>query len=407
MNTGFIETLESHVSILYTEINVIAFIIMLYVLIRIYFSPVNIISKTIFMNIIVSSMITILTDIIWKWISVGWISANLNFCYLDNTLYFIFLNITYYSLFIYFGKNIEYFNDLQTKHRTLRVLPFIINILFHISNNCHHLIYRVEVVDGDPVYIRSILFPISTIIPYGSAAVIGILLIKKTIQKRRENRLFNDYNRIIRFATVTSISALINMLESVFPIYSIALAFEVTIYYVSELEFIVSIDPLTKISNKRQFLYTMQRNTDMVRNGYKDNELYLVMIDANYFKEINDNYGHAEGDLALIRISQALKYMCADFKNYRITISRFGGDEFAIITFVENKEVVEDIITTTEKYLKELTEKDKAPYKISLSYGYYKYDDYMSIKDFIDLADNSLYEKKKKYHAQHETLSRK
>jgi diguanylate cyclase (GGDEF)-like protein len=125
------------------------------------------------------------------------------------------------------------------------------------------------------------------------------------------------------------------------------------------------------------------------------------MIDLNFFKDINDKYGHAEGDVALIRVARALKMTCANFSNNKIIISRFGGDEFSVFLLSESNSLVNEYIERLDENIKYLKQADNAEYDIHLACGYYKYNKNMTIRNFMDLADSNLYENKRRYHIAH------
>ena len=76
------------------------------------------------------------------------------------------------------------------------------------------------------------------------------------------------------------------------------------IFYIASMKTQISTDPLTGLNNRGQLAnYVAQKS-----NIYRENRLTIViMFDINDFKLINDTYGHAEGDRALILVSNALK----------------------------------------------------------------------------------------------------
>ena len=84
-------------------------------------------------------------------------------------------------------------------------------------------------------------------------------------------------------------------------------------------------DPLTGLANRRQFNTVLDRTIDMVaRSG--DPSL-LLMIDIDHFKKVNDTYGHQAGDQVLKAVAEALGKCVRPMD----TVSRFGGEEFAIV----------------------------------------------------------------------------
>jgi len=69
----------------------------------------------------------------------------------------------------------------------------------------------------------------------------------------------------------------------------------------------------------------------MAQVRFRDNVVISVMmIDVDRFKQINDTFGHAEGDRALMLVSESLKRTCGQIK-VPIFIGRYGGDEFTLI----------------------------------------------------------------------------
>jgi len=83
-------------------------------------------------------------------------------------------------------------------------------------------------------------------------------------------------------------------------------------------------DPLTGLSNRRKFEETLDQ--EIVR-ALRYGPLSLLMADLNFFKQVNDRYGHQAGDDALKAVAQVLKSCCRATD----TCARLGGDEFAII----------------------------------------------------------------------------
>lgn len=81
-------------------------------------------------------------------------------------------------------------------------------------------------------------------------------------------------------------------------------------------------DPLTGLRNRRSFFAAA---TEIVASSQKP--CSLLVIDADHFKDLNDNYGHAVGDLALVNIADVLR---DSFRASDLTC-RVGGEEFAIL----------------------------------------------------------------------------
>lgn len=89
-------------------------------------------------------------------------------------------------------------------------------------------------------------------------------------------------------------------------------------------------DGLTKVFNR----YALNKNIKrVIKKAYTYEQPFgIAMIDVDFFKEFNDNYGHQAGDQALIQVSKALTKVVAPLKHqHPYSIFRYGGDEFAVI----------------------------------------------------------------------------
>lgn len=87
------------------------------------------------------------------------------------------------------------------------------------------------------------------------------------------------------------------------------------------LAFMASHDQMTGLLNREGFL----RTVEPYREHHEGH--YLLMIDADHFKRVNDLYGHAKGDEALMKIAKALRYAV----RAKDIVGRIGGEEFAIL----------------------------------------------------------------------------
>jgi two-component system, cell cycle response regulator len=84
-------------------------------------------------------------------------------------------------------------------------------------------------------------------------------------------------------------------------------------------------DPLTGLSNRRHFLAALDQEIDRVTRA--GDMALLLMIDIDHFKRVNDSYGHPAGDQVIRAVAQCLSACVRPMD----TVSRFGGEEFAII----------------------------------------------------------------------------
>ena len=150
-------------------------------------------------------------------------------------------------------------------------------------------------------------------------------------------------------------------------------------------------DHLTGLDNRRAFERKLE---DAVRNATDNEKLFVMMVDANYFKTINDTYGHDVGDEALIRIAQAMKKVCED-SDY---IARLGGDEFVIIGNRESEEQIEELSWSINNQMEEETRKSGYLLSVSVGYEVYHYRKHKTGAELYKKADERMYENKRHYH---------
>ena len=133
------------------------------------------------------------------------------------------------------------------------------------------------------------------------------------------------------------------------------------------------------------------RNIPHRRNIDTDSNIILVFIDLDRFKEINDEYGHNEGDEVLKRVAMRLRSL---FRSDDM-IFRTGGDEFIVILQLDKKMDTESIMNRIEDVLSSITITSvKKGYSVQLSYGI-KSGPVTSIKELIHDADLKMYDNKK------------
>lgn len=120
-----------------------------------------------------------------------------------------------------------------------------------------------------------------------------------------------------------------------------------------------------------------------------------IMIDLNGFKKINDNYGHAEGDLALCIVADLLR---KSFSEYGV-VTRYAGDEFVIMLNTTDDQLIQKIIKSAKKNFVTENEKNDKPYQLSASMGYAITNlSNETIDDFMNRIDEQMYQDKMKYY---------
>jgi len=121
-----------------------------------------------------------------------------------------------------------------------------------------------------------------------------------------------------------------------------------------------------------------------------DKRLMVCMADLDGLKEINDNYGHLEGDNALTIVAGAIQSCCRSSE----VCARIGGDEFVVVGYDDYDDGhAMEFIENVMKYIEGYNKTSNKPYKISLSIGgtLNLYDRDVRMDDLIDKADRLMY----------------
>lgn len=160
----------------------------------------------------------------------------------------------------------------------------------------------------------------------------------------------------------------------------------------SEVEMMSLHDSMTGIYNRRGFFRVVNQLTQKTENQGK--YIYMIMVDMDGLKYINDNFGHAEGDFAIVTLAKTLarmgkeKYICA----------RVGGDEF-ICSYVDDEEYrfsAESFSTRMEELLQEAEEVADKEYTVAASVGMMceKITQNLDLDAMINGADDKMYGRK-------------
>jgi diguanylate cyclase (GGDEF)-like protein len=158
-----------------------------------------------------------------------------------------------------------------------------------------------------------------------------------------------------------------------------------------ELRSLALTDDLTCLYNRRAFLALATQQVRVMRR--KGQGLLLFFADVDNLKEINDSFGHQEGDFALVRTANALEQTFRDSD----ILARLGGDEFAILALEASSESQEVILRRLDENIQE-SNREEPRYRLSLSVGAARLDPkrFTSLGDLMDQADLAMYQEKRK-----------
>lgn len=148
-------------------------------------------------------------------------------------------------------------------------------------------------------------------------------------------------------------------------------------------------DELTGVYNRRGFL----ENAMVLVEGARDNYLLCIYADLDHLKQINDRYGHKEGDFA---IQQTGKYLQDSLRNTDV-IGRIGGDEFAAVAVIHDESLGSSIRDRIKMQSRLFNAESDKPYYVEVSIGYavFPWSEDLDLNQMLNEADGMLYDSKK------------
>ena len=155
-----------------------------------------------------------------------------------------------------------------------------------------------------------------------------------------------------------------------------------------------TLDALTNLNNRRQFETRLGQEISITKR--QGNPLCAMMIDIDFFKKVNDTYGHAAGDEVLRTVAQIIKQTLRESD----IPARYGGEEFAILlpfTHLDEAKIVgerlRNAVENAKITINQETEDEKV-INVTISVGIAEFDNIESGEILFERADKALYEAK-------------
>lgn len=199
--------------------------------------------------------------------------------------------------------------------------------------------------------------------------MIGFLLLG---EKMESSHQFTDYEK--------------NIIENIASLTAIAINN-------SQLLEMTTTDIMTHLKLKHYFFTLLMEHLYTINSsGEKKETLSILMIDIDFFKNINDTYGHAAGDIVLEEVAKIIKSCTRNAD----TAARYGGEEFVVML---NNTSASAAMAVAERIRKSVEEKsimyDGKKINVTISIGVSSYNfDLESAKSIVERADKALYESK-------------
>ena len=243
-------------------------------------------------------------------------------------------------------------------------------------------------IDSTGTYHRGPYWALQNLVPY---TCFLISTVHGLIKARKEKSSYKrkQYYAIAAFIISPFLGGILQLVIGSHPFIGPAASIALFFIYINMQVNMNNQDSLTTLNNRRRCI---QYLTERVEKSSVDNAFYLLIMDLNGFKKVNDVYGHIEGDNALRITAEVAKKCTDDFYGF---VGRFGGDEFIFIIEKKHLNDPQIFIDEVNKRLEEECKELKLPYSLNGSFGYIEsYSNNDDVKLLIEKADNMMYQKK-------------
>ena len=344
-----------------------------------------------FRKIITLMILTLVTDTAIRVLDgheAAWVSTAMWVCV---WLYYAAVDMLAYGWFLFTYANLYEDRDL-IEHKWLILFtsaPILVLVL--MMTGWPGLVFGV---DGQNHYVRGTAFLLQCFVWAAYILAAGgmafFLRRKANMREKREEYVYLAYFPVLPLAGGL-LQLTMRGMAAIWP-FTVA---SMVMVYVKMQRTQTSLDPMTGLNNRSRFNQFIQSKIDGGRN---QNPWYLLLIDVDKFKQINDSFGHMAGDAALIKVASVLK---RTFGKMNAFIARYGGDEFVVVLECRREKDILNAMQQLDTMLEHENRHENTPYQLCCSAGYVRFDgEIMKTKEqLIAAADKEMYLQKKSRNA--------
>ena len=368
----------------YTEGNLICVIIFAILLAHDLFNADRSEKQIKYDDVLIAFIFYFIADIFWAALETGRIEKNLTTVIINTLCLYVGMELITFT-WLEYVMSVE-----QVPHRNRPINKFAVIFPFLVSTVVLIAVYLIKpsILINESLEIQPGFNPFLVGASYINIAAIMFYAIRKAVSE--EDPIEKRKHLLIGLFPLLVIAG--GLLEMLFfphdPIFCFCSTILMLVFFIQMMERQISVDPLTGLNNRSQLLrYVAQKNN----TNMEERLTYVLMIDINDFKAINDTYGHAEGDKALIILSDSLKKAIGNH-NMPVFLGRFGGDEFIMIVHPQNGNEMEPFVNDIRTEIENECRSYETPYVISIGIGYDELkDDPDTFQKCMQRADKKLY----------------
>lgn len=371
------------VSSLYIEINVLCICILGMLVFVVCRGVVREAEQRFFTLLCLNALLLFFWDVLWcicNGLQFWWASlANT----LVNAAYFIQAVVLGYC-WLRYGMFVDDYTIHNKFEKLLIALPMVLVIVLNVTSIWTGSVFWVDYENnyhrGPFLWLQNFLASLYLFLPF----FFGLLhsVSKKNYPKK---------NKLLALSFLGLIPLIGEILQNLIPgtsIFCVCVTFGLVVMFIENQEHLISVDPLTRLNNRVQ----LNRFLDAKLNSPSSTKKLVVFVmDLDFFKLVNDRFGHIEGDRALLAVSETLKSVFGPKGHF---ISRFGGDEFVAVAELADLVEIYELKSQFNRVLEQKTQ--DLPFDVSVSIGCAeRMPSDNNIPDLFNRADMELYKAKK------------
>ena len=369
-------------AVYYIEANIVCVIVFGILLLHNHFNIDRQEKQVKYDHALMAFMLYFLADCFWAAITAEIIPKTRFSVVLDDFMIYLCMAAT-----IYFW--LEYVMAYElVPHRNRRINKFAVLFPFLVSTVALVLNYIIapQMLLDDALDTKMAFSVYLVAVPYIYMAAILFYTIRKA--RGEENPREKRKHLFIGLFPLMAIAG--GLLQMVFfpyiPFFCFSAMILMLLFYIQSIQLRISLDPLTQLNNRGQLAsYVAQRS-----NLYMDDRMtVVVMMDIDGFKSINDTFGHAQGDRALVIVSDALK-TAVNNHNTLCFLGRYGGDEFILIHHPAAEAETAGLIDEIRDNIGQMAGEMPCPLTVSAGYDALLGGE-DTIQSCIERADKKLY----------------
>lgn len=363
---------------LYIEINVFCIIFLVILAVFVHRGVNREREQKLFSSLCVSAVFLLAWDVLWKFFDGTSFSFSRQLVMLLNALYFGQTGVLAY-MWLRYALFVD--DPSRAKERGLSyglAVPMLLLVFLSFISIKTQWLFTV---DGSNCYGRGMLLPLQFFI-VSTYFILGMFF---ACWRARQRKNYVRRSKLASFAYMSVVPFLcwfFQLDNPGMPLVSCGITASLVVIFVENLNGMVSLDPLTRLNNKVQLnrfleerMYSFNRNMQLV----------FFMFSVNDLKKINETYGSAEGDRALLLAAEAIK---EEYGPKGFFIARFDSDKFSVVAELENIEDCVSLVSGLNRRVDDIA--GGLGYKLSFSVGYGRFMDGDDIQGLVERAEKSL-----------------